>query len=233
MKKKKLVIIVSSIAVIALIGGTYAAFTASTTTKHKVSTRDLGIALMQDEDIEDESLRTEELNGFGDAETTKGYRYRGMPGDTVEEKVWVKNTKTEPCFIRVTVNRSWMEQNAAGGFEKTFEDGIDPAKIEINSDDKWIMVTDPDDAEIIYFYYKEEVPGGGFTTNVMNSFSILIESGGEENGNSNAYAGLATNLIFEAEAIQSAGAEEAMLAEWGVVAEISNHQLNRAPEFQQ
>lgn len=232
MKNKKLAVIVSSIAVIALIGGTYAAFTASTTTKHKVSTKELGIELKQEKGDENHSLKAEDLNGFGDAETTRGVRYKGMPGDVVEEKVWVENTKTEPCFIRVTVNRSWMKQNADGGFEKTFEDGIDPAKIEIISDDEWYMVTDPDDSEILYFYYKEAVLGGMPTTRVMNSFSILKESGGEENGNSNAYAGLAANIIFEAEAVQSAGAEAAMLAEWGVVAEISDNQLNGAPKFQ-
>lgn len=232
MKKKKLAIIASGIAIIALIGGTYAAFTASTKTEHKVSTRDLGIELRQDEDKKG-SLQAKKLEGFGDAETTMGYSYKGMPGDIVDERIKVVNTKTESCFVRVTVNRSWMKQNADGEFEKTFEEGTDPEKIEIISDDGWYMITDPDDAEILYFYYKEAVPSGGATSNVMNAFSILKESGGEENGNSNAYAGLAANIIFEAEAVQSFGAEEAMRAEWGVVAEISNDQLDRAPEFQQ
>ena len=229
MKKKRLVMIISSIVIIALIGGTYAAFTASTKTEHEVSTTKLGIKLHQDQDNLKDVI---ELSGFGDQDTTAGFSYQGVPGDTVEEKVWIENTETESCFVRVTVNRSWMEQKADGGFEKTFAEGIYPEEIEIRSDEGWYVVTDPEDPEVLYFYYKEAVPAGKLTTNVMNAFTILKGNYGVQNGNSNAYAGLAANIVFEAEAVQSYGAEEAMLAEWGVVAEISGDQLVGAPEFQ-
>lgn len=225
MKKRRLAIILSGIAVVALVGGTYAAFTASTKTEHKVSTTELGIELKQEGDT---SKQVQELSGFGDEKTVAGLSYKGLPGDTVEEKVWVKNTKTESCFIRVTVNRSWMKQDSAGNFEKIFGNEINPAKIEIASDNDWYSVVDPDDDEVLYFYYKKAVPSGGETTSVMNAFSILK---GEIN-NSNAYAGLAANIVFEADAVQSFAAEEAMLAEWGVIAEINGEQLDGAPVFQ-
>ena len=225
MKKKRLAIILSSIAVIALIGGTYAAFTASTKTEHKVSTTELGIALKQKGDA---SKQTGKLAGFGDQETTGGISYKGLSGDMVEEKVWVENTKTETCFIRVTVNRSWMKENADGQFEKTFEESIDPKQIEIMSDNGWYVQEDPDDSEVLYCYYKEAVPAGKTTTNVMKAFSILKGN----DGNSNDYAGLAANIVFEADAIQSYAAKDAMLAEWGVIADIKGDEIISSPQFQ-
>lgn len=225
MKKKRLAIILSSLAVVALIGGTYAAFTASTKTEHKVSTTELGIELKQKGDTK---KQTEKIAGFGNQETTAGISYKGLPGDTVEEKVWVENTKTETCFIRVTVNRSWMKESKDGQFEKTFEDGVDPKQIDIISDNGWYVREDPDDSEVLYFYYKEAVPAGRPTTNVMKAFSILKD----HDGSSNDYAGLAANIVFEADAIQSYAAEDAMLAEWGVIADIEGDQITSTPQFQ-
>ena len=226
MKKKKLFIIIAGLAMIALIGGTYAAFTASTSAVEKVSTDKLGIEIVQGKDQGQKGLT--DISGYGDAKDAAGVSYKGTPGDEVAESVAVKNTENIDCFVRVTTNRSWMKESADGGAEKVFDD-VDPKEIRIAVNDDWFVAEDPDDSEVIYCYYKKALTAGA-TQEVMQSFSVLKND--IMGANSNQYAGLSANIIFEADAVQKAAAEAAMKAEWGVEADIQGDQLAGMPTFQ-
>ena len=210
--KKKRITVVSCIAAAALIGATYAAYTASSgPIENRVSASGLKIEIEQKADKRKAEARKAEIRDDGIHYTG------GMPGDEVRGAVSVRNTESRPCYIRVTINRSWKNEDGTKNFD------VDPAEIEIirAEENGWLIEEDPEitgDPEVIYCYYKEMVPGGQSTSSVMEGFSLLKDS---INGNSNQYHGLKAEITFSANAVQTTAAEEAMLAEWGIEADIT------------
>lgn len=226
MKKKKLYIVLSGLVMIALLGGTYAAFTASTSTVQKVSAKRLGIKIVQDNDTKQKGVT--EIDGYADSGNVSGFSYKGNPGTVVEEQVGLENTGDIPCFVRVTINRSWVKERADGTAEKVF-DNVDPREIRITSDSNWFVQED-EDPEVIYCYYKYALEPGKSAEKVMENFSILKSD--DVVKSSNQYAGLAANILLEADAVQHVAAKDAMLAEWGVEAVIEGNQIVSMPQFQ-
>ena len=206
MKKKKLAIVLSSIAVIALIGGTYAAFTASSSPINKtVSTSKLKIDIEQTADADKEHVT---LDGGKIVYTG------GLPGDVIDSSVKIKNTENKDCYVRVTITKNWLDEEGS----KILDDALaDPKEIGVEPDQTdWIVQEPADDPEIVYCYYREPLAAGQETANVINRFSILEKTKDQP---SNKYAGLGTEITFDAEAIQNAtDPAEPMLAAWGVVA---------------
>lgn len=196
----------------AALGGTLAAFVASSdTVTKKVSASSLGIAIQQKEwSAEHGKVETSE-----DGLTFSG----GVPGVKANGGVKVKNTESQDAYIRVAVYRSWTEEG-----EKITDDAFDVTEIEYGWDTdaskKWIKVEDEEDPETTYFYYTEPVKAKASTENVMDYFTILKRTMKE---NQNQYMDKGVKLEFEAEGIQTMSAEDAMLAEWGVVAEINEN----------
>lgn len=218
MKKKRLAILLSGIAVIAAIGGTYAAFVASSNPITKdVTAPELGISIEQ-------SIDTSKLRTGSVEETEDGLVYSGgVPGAIVPEQVSIAaSEKSTDCYVRVTVYRSWWSQD---GTEKITDSELaDPQEIDIKTANEadWIIQPAEDDPEVIYFYYKKPLTKGMITSNLMDSFTILEKSIAKDN---NSYAGLGVHIEFEADAIQKVAAEDAMLAEWGIEASFSGDEL--------
>ncbi|NZA36720.1 hypothetical protein [Eubacterium callanderi] len=208
-KKRNILIVIAIIAIVAAIGSTMAAFVASTTTTKDVSAAELGIKIVQNGDKDAKSVKSLEA-----AEGRKaGYQYAGMPGDTVRQQVAVKSdANSKDSYIRVTINRSWTDKDGKKDFK------LSPKEIGIARDnDSWLVTEDPEDPEVIYCYYTRKVGGNAQTENVMDSFTILKDKVTE---NSNAYAGYSANITFEADAVQAEAGAKAMLAEWGIMAEL-------------
>lgn len=208
-KKKNILIAIAIIAIVAAIGSTMAAFVASTNTTKDVSAAELGIKIVQNSETGAKGVKS--LNEAGDSKA--GYQYAGMPGDTVNEQVAVKSDPdSKDSYIRVTINRSWVDKEGKKDFK------LSPKEIGIVRDnDSWLVAEDPEDDEVIYCYYTQKVGKDTQTDNVMDSFTILKDKVTE---NSNAYAGYSANITFEADAVQAEAGEKAMLAEWGIIAEI-------------
>ncbi|MEG0377728.1 MAG: hypothetical protein RR614_04535 [Eubacterium sp.] len=208
-KKRNILIVIAIIAVVATVGGTMAAFVASTTTTKDVSAAQLGITIVQSPPESTKGVKFLEKS----EKDGSGYGYMGMPGDTVKETVAVKTDKdSKESYIRVTINRSWVDQNGQKNF------ALSPEEIGIIRDnDSWIVKEDPKDREVIYCYYKKKVGADTTTDNVMDRFTILENKKSE---NSNDYAGYSTNITFEADAVQAQEGTKAMLAEWGIEANI-------------
>lgn len=203
-KKRNILIVIAIIAIVAAIGSTMAAFVASTTTTKDVSAAELGIKIVQNGDA---AKDVKSLDAAGDSKA--GYQYAGMPGDTVQEHVAVKSdANSKDSYIRVTINRSWMDKDGKKDFT------LSPKEIGIQCDSSlWLIEEDPEEPEVIYCYYTRKVEGDTTTENVMDRFTILQDKVEE---NSNAYAGYSANITFEADAIQAEAAQKAMLAEWGI-----------------
>lgn len=218
MKIKKLAILISGIAIIAAIGGTYAAFVASSDPITKdVTAPELGIMISQR--IDENELQTGSVT-----QTENGLLYTGgVPGSTIPQKVNVVSAdRSTDCYVRVALYRSWWSKD---GTEKiTDADKADPREIAVEtlSKEDWIIQEPEDDTEVIYFYYKKPIASGQETSNLMDSFTILKES---IKKNSNAYANLGVQIEFEADAVQKVAAKDAMLAEWGVIAEFDGDKL--------
>lgn len=213
--KQKLIISLMSIAIIGILGSTIAAFVASTPVREEVSTASLGIDIIQ---IHDEHSGGKELEDGENGES--GFQYTGVPGDVIKERIAVINTDSRPCYVRVTINRSWVDDNSKKIFEANNE-ALDPADIGIvTSGGKWDVKVDPADPEVIYCYYKEVLDAGATSDDVMESFSILAD---KISKNSNHYSKLTTKISFEADGIQTTAAKDAMLAEWGIIADIDEN----------
>ncbi|WP_133969575.1 hypothetical protein [Eubacterium limosum] len=207
-KKRNILIVIAIIAIVAAIGSTMAAFVASTTTTKDVSAAELGIKIVQNGDT---ARDVKSLDTAGDSKA--GYQYAGMPGDTVRQQVAVKSDpNSKDSYIRVTINRSWQDKDGKKDFTLSPEEiGI------IRDNDSWLVAEDPEDPEVIYCYYTKKVGGDTQTESVMDSFTILKDKVTE---NSNAYAGYSANITFEADAVQAEAGAKAMLAEWGIIAEL-------------
>ncbi|HIW21236.1 MAG TPA: hypothetical protein H9887_04370 [Candidatus Dorea intestinavium] len=207
-KRKNKIIVISCLAIITLIGATFAAFRGSSQTKENVSTSALGITLLRNgEDIESNTA-------YNQGE------YKGLPGETVNEKISVKAKKGEgynPVYVRVTAYRYWTKEGTKVSQTENGET-LNVEEIVINTPNKeqdWIFEEDPEDPEVVYMYYKKQLEPGGNKdkADFMESYTILGES-----TDSNKYLKHQAVIEFEANAVQTTLAKEAMLAEWGVEA---------------
>jgi len=202
--KRTTILIAVCIAIIAFVGGTIAAFRASTGTKEDVTTATLGVTIVQTADSDQASQVQFDAKG-----NFAGLTYAtAAPGAIIQEEVAVKNTDQKPCYLSVRINRSWIDEEGIKDFT------LDPEEIIINQNNTaWLIQTDPNDSEYLQFYYKQILEPGETTANVMDSFELLTH---QLNQNSNAYANMSSQITLTANAIQTTAASDAMLAEWGI-----------------
>lgn len=207
--KKGIIAMLVCLALIGITGFSYAAIVSSTDTTKDVSTSNLDISLVQ---TSEGGQATESEDG------TIGFDYgKVVPGTTIDESMAVKaGISSKDSYVRVTVNRYWSKD----GQKSTNDDILDPTSIELkaNSSD-WIMVEDPDDLEVVYFYYRLPLSANQVTSNLVDGFTLLAD--GTEN--SNKYSGYSSHIDFFAEGVQVLAGKDAMLAEWGVEATIGNN----------
>ena len=116
--------------------------------------------------------------------------------DTIEQRVSVLNSGEKAQYVRVKISKdNWVNINL------------------INKDD-WIVP----DSENVYVYYNKVLNPGERTPELMDSI-ILFDSKSE---NTNKYSGKTININWDAEAVQTVAAGDAMLTEWGVEAELGD-----------
>lgn len=207
--KKGIITVLVCLALISITGFSYAAIVSSTDTTKDVSTSNLDISLVQ---TSEGGQATESEDG------TIGFDYgKVVPGATIDESMAVKaGVSSKDSYVRVTVNRYWSKD----GQKSINDDILDPTSIELkaNSSD-WIMLEDPDDLEVVYFYYKLPLSANQVTSNLVDGFTLLAD--GTEN--SNKYSGYSSHIDFFAEGVQVLAGKDAMLAEWGIEATIGNN----------
>ncbi|MEF9840833.1 MAG: hypothetical protein RR275_00070 [Lachnospiraceae bacterium] len=213
MKKKGVLIITAAVIMIATaIGGTIAYFQADTSVQSQITTSAIGVSLIQTADSNKQPVSI----------IQKGIAYSGMPMDIVEEEVKAENSNQKPIYLRVTVNKYWKDKDNKKNMD------ADPKEIRIETDEKanWIIMDGDTYGEVLYYYYKKPLKGGEQTTPIMDRFTIL-------NGtlqNSNAYTDLKSVVEFDADAIQVVAAQSAMLAEWGIIADMKGDTIQSIKE---
>lgn len=200
--KKIVVITVAAIMAIGtIVGGTMAAYQASTNTDKTITTSSVDVNLHMDGDKVDAAGNVL----FDSSELKNGI---------IEQKVNAGNSGKKDIYLRVKITKAWYLQD-----EKVFE--VDGEKVEnstigirpVNTED-WIIPTDLVDvnSENLYIYYRKIVKAGASTSDFMDAFTIL--KGVDEN--TNQYAGLSARIKFDADSVQTTAAQDAILAEWGV-----------------
>ena len=120
--------------------------------------------------------------------------------DTIKQRVSVLNSGEKAQYVRVKISKdNWVNINM------------------INKDD-WIVPDNNTDSENVYVYYNKVLNPGERTPELMDSI-ILFDSKSE---NTNKYSGKTININWDAEAVQTVAAGDAMLTEWGVEAELGD-----------
>ncbi|NLK94471.1 MAG: hypothetical protein GX275_04655 [Clostridiales bacterium] len=178
MKKKKLSIIVASIAIIACVGGTFAWFTATDSVTNNF------VALGNDDEDKDKDDGVEVEEVF-DKETAG----KTTPGTEVNKDVAAKNTATYDSFIRIKFDKV---------FNETPYGGNDINKINLTyqnltttlENGKWVDGGDG------YFYYLGKVAPQASTTYVLDSVAL-------DKSADNTYKNCTFDVIVTAEGIQA------------------------------
>lgn len=221
MKRRTAIITTAAVVMAAgIIGVTMAATAPQGRTTGKISTPGIGVEIRHS-GIEEGKAGVETIK---DGNNVVGVSYKGVPGadNKVSDVVTVWNTKERPIYLRVTINKTWSNEDGTRNFD------LDPQQIKVmykgealangNAGDGWIIKDGDadglyDDGETVYCYYRYPINEGSQTSELIDSFAILTEKP-ELIGNE--YTGASANVTFEADAIQQTAVEDAMLAEWGV-----------------
>lgn len=195
--KKKIGLIAVAVLLIALVyQGTMAVFQGSTNVKTKLNTASLGVSIVQNDDVTNEA---KDHITFDNA----------LPGANINHDLKVRNTKNEDVYVRVTLTKYWEDKNN----EKLVE--ANAKMIELVSQwNDWIVVDDGANSnnEVMYFYYKKPLKTNEISTSFLESIICSKEL------NDKAYANYQIKVDVEVDAIQSIGAEDAILSEWGMFA---------------
>lgn len=207
--KKGIITALVCLALIGITGFSYAAIVSSTDTTKDVSTSNLDISLVQTSEDGQEVQSEDGVIGFDYGKVA--------PGTTIDESMAVRaGDSSKDTYVRVTVTRYWSKD----GIKSADSEFINPASIELNANSSdWIKVEDPDDLEVVYFYYRLPLSANQVTSNLVDGFTLLAD--GTEN--SNKYSGYSSHIDFFAEGVQVLAGKDAMLAEWGVEATIGNN----------
>ncbi|MDD3239976.1 MAG: N-acetylmuramoyl-L-alanine amidase, partial [Lachnospira sp.] len=198
-KKRFIGAVAVCIVVVATAGGTYAAFQASTSTEKTISTASLEVVLQ---------MKGAQVSENGEVV----YTPENIKEGEIKERVSAANHGSRDMYIRIHVNKAWYQEN-----EKVNQvDGksVQASAIGVSfiNDEDWIVEQKAAEGEDFYIYYRKPVAAGKETSDFMDAFTLMKDM----QENTNQYTGLHARMKFDAEAIQTVAAEQAMLAEWGV-----------------
>lgn len=201
MKKKYILMgVAATLLVTAIAGGSLAYFQADgENVQQQINTKSLSIDLI----------------GSGNENTKQSVLVANtMPGEQIEKNVKVENTADTPLYTRVTIRKYWGDfsnNNLTKDFDK------DTSKILIPTLENWYISTGEGDDETLVMYYQDPIQPGE-SVDVMYSLEVSPEL-------NNTYANLGIGLDVEAEAVQAFAAQDAILSEWGVWAEIDGDHI--------
>lgn len=154
-----------------------------------------------------------------------------VPGKIYEEKLSVTNSGSIDNYVRVTLYKSWMDEN--GNKETT----LAPDLIKLNGlgGDGWIIDESASTEERTVLYYTRPVQAGEGTSQLMDTISVdtsvadKVEKvpGKDAAGNDTItykykYDGYSFNLDAEVDAVQTHNAEDAIKSAWGVDVNVSS-----------
>ncbi len=204
MRKKTVVVLAAGVLAVsaAAIGGTAAYQVSGGNVTQAITTQSLNVALTGD--------------GVNDASQVN-VEFKGMPGATLEKEVKVESTGDIPLYARVTIDKFWLDEE---GEKIPLENG-DMIQIEAVDNSGWIIKEN--NAEQVTMYYTKPLEKDEKSSNVMEHIKLSPEMGNE-------FADKTFQLDIRVDAVQTAGAEAAILSEWGVAAEFSGENITGITE---
>lgn len=203
MKKKIILMGIAGVLVLTtMIGGTLAAFQATSSQgTSDITTKDLNIYISEN-----------------DAEGLALYQsgvMKAMPGEIIDEnlKAVFASSANYDAYICITVYKAWGDAGENSSFAKSYDTALELDKIKIipeNAED-WIVIEN--DEETMTMYYKKPLSESSKTetSKFINQIQISKELG-------NQYADLPFIIEASADAVQSIGGAEAIKSAWGVTA---------------
>ncbi len=201
MKKRILLMgVAAALVTTAFIGGSLAYFQAgSGSVQQQINTKTLNISLS-------DSVSGEPLI-IGNA----------MPGEIIDldHKYTVKNTGNTALYVRVTVSKSWGDYKD-DVFVKMHDK--DDTLMQLKTGNEWyIMENNDGNEENVYLYYRKPLKTWEETSSILQDLEVAETL-------TNAYTDKGIQLEIEAEAVQASSVssvcQDAILAEWGIWAEI-------------
>lgn len=165
------------------------------------------------QDINTRSLNIE-LTGSGAVE---GNLYLGnaMPGGVIDKDIKIENTADTPLYARVTIRKYWGDYGADSS-ELTKDYSMDTDKISLEVSGEWLEDVNARDGETSVYYYRNPIEPGTEPVDILKSLKIEADL-------DNSYADKGIGLEVEADAVQTYAAEDAMLSEWGIWADIDEN----------
>lgn len=169
---KKIKAGIAGLAAVAVIGGTFAYFSATTSIKNPFNTKEYG------------STTVEKFN----PEDGKDWE----PGATVDKETFAKNTGDYPVYARVKLDEVWSRNGAEFKIvdaaytvkQESHDDGLtenDDSVVTKNLGKDWVLGSDG------YYYYKEALEAGKTSTQFLKSVTLISDVDMGKYGNSEVY----------------------------------------------
>lgn len=166
------------------------------------------------QDINTRSLSIE-LTGSGTAEGNL-YLENAMPGGVIDKDIKIENTADTPLYARVTIRKYWGDYES-GSIELTKDYSKDTDKISLEVNGEWLEDKNASDGgETSVYYYRKPIEPGTEPVDILKSLKLDADL-------DNSYADKGIGLEVEAEAVQTYAAQDAMLSEWGIWADIDEN----------
>lgn len=183
-----------------------------------IETQTINVSLMENEEIKNgESLLNLEDRNL-------------IPGKTYPEEIAVYNSGAIDEYVRVVIYKYFEDSN---GNKVQY---VSPELINLNycKDSRWIVDERASTAERTVLYYIKQLPSGGKTPNLMDSFKIessvldavnftsqTTSDGKTIITSSKEYEGLEVCINIEVDATQTHNANDAILSAWGVEVDVA------------
>ncbi|MGF7002708.1 hypothetical protein M2149_001097 [Lachnospiraceae bacterium PFB1-21] len=230
-KNKKILILISSLVVLALLGGTFAALQDRGTFSEAMDVPSLEMKIIAGDGLDD--VPDEEPQFAAIAKLAEGEKVvtlgadenqQLVPGQLVDKSYRIQAVDSVPMYVRVKMYCYWEGED--GKVVQDFAGKVfDWESIQLKStDSKWKVNfdrhCDENNAagfELYEAYYTVPIEGNEVTTNFLNGYTILPNFRYVDD---NIYSGLTPRIEIVAEAVQAQNGEAAILAEWGAKATI-------------
>lgn len=206
MKKRLIFIAAAVMAAGSLTGGTMAVYHAVVNTDKTISTSSIDVKL----NIE---------GGKTDNNGNIIFSSDDIKNGKVEEKVSAVNSGSRMQYVRIKINKSWVNSTKQEADKEISLTDCKYIGINLVNSDDWISIQDSTDNSEMYIYYKKILSPNEKTSDFMDSFTLFDNI----NENTNKYSGLSAKINFDAQAIQTTAVADAMLNEWGVLAEFDEN----------
>ncbi|MEG0275631.1 MAG: TasA family protein [Coprobacillus sp.] len=136
-----------------------------------------------------------------------------VAGQPISKQLSVKNTKETPLYTRVTIKKYWLNANN----EKDFDASSSQIKLNYNQKE-WLRASNDENGEEVVLYYKNALAQNQKTENFLESIVVPKDLGNADQGKKFA-------LDIRVDAIQAYNVKDAMLNQWGVLANVDQNGL--------